>query len=244
MHKHFDKIADDYNEIWAFTPGYQAFMLNAIVDGLDFKTTDQFVDIGGGTGTYTHQIAEYKSLKPKPICVEPSAPMAQKAAENNALSVLCEDAEAFVKRDLVFDKVLFKEVTHHIEHRPVVWQGLYQHLNADGKVLIVTRPREVKIPFFAAAKQAFYDNQPDAQIWVDELTAAGFSVEMQLKKLAFSLSKEQWYKMLRKRFMSDLGKFSDIEIEAGILELQRTYPQQDWVPVEEQLILIVATKER
>jgi ubiquinone/menaquinone biosynthesis C-methylase UbiE len=242
MKNHFDDIAEVYNDVWAFTPGYQDFMRDAILKALVLQPADQLVDVGGGTGSYTHLIAQKAGLQSKPYCVEPSAPMAGVAAQNPNLQVLCEDANQFALREIHYDKLLFKEVVHHIQDRPSVWQGVYQQMNAEGRLLIVTRPRRVKLPFFEAAKQAFFNNQADAQVWIDELSLAGFKVEIQRATYEFTLDKPVWFKMLRNRFMSDLAPFSDAEIEAGILEVDSQYPNRSTVPVIEQLVLIVAHK--
>ncbi|BBP44427.1 class I SAM-dependent methyltransferase [Thiosulfativibrio zosterae] len=242
MKNHFDEIAEVYNDVWAFTPGYQDFMRDAILDALALQPADLLMDVGGGTGSYTLLIAQQAGLLSKPYCVEPSAPMAEVAAQNPQLQVLCEDANQFALRDCHYDKLLFKEVVHHIQDRPAVWQGVFNQLNSAGRLLIVTRPRRVKIPFFEAAKQAFYQNQSDAQVWADELSLAGFRVDIQQATYEFELDKPVWFKMLRNRFMSDLAPFSDAEIEAGILEIESQYPQRSTVPVIEQLVLIVAHK--
>ena len=242
MKNHFDDIAEVYNDVWAFTPGYQDFMRDAIVNTLALQPADQLVDIGGGTGSYTHLISQQAGLINKSYCVEPSPPMAEVAAQNPQLQVLCEDANQFAKRTIQYDKLLFKEVVHHIKDRPAVWQGVFKQLNLGGKLLIVTRPRKVALPFFEAAKQAFFNNQADAQVWADELSLAGFKVEIQRATYEFTLDKPVWFKMLRNRFMSDLAPFSDAEIEAGILEVDSQYPNRSTVPVIEQLVLIVAHK--
>ncbi|MBN2865418.1 MAG: methyltransferase domain-containing protein [Thiotrichales bacterium] len=243
MKNHFDDIAEDYNDIWAFTPGYQEFMRNAILEALVLQPNDQLVDVGGGTGSYTYLISQQAGLLNKPYCVEPSAPMAAVAAQNRQLKVCCEDANQFALRDIRYDKLLLKEVVHHIKDRPAVWQGVFKQLNDVGRMLIVTRPRKLNFPFFDAAKQAFYHNQADANIWADELSLAGFNVDIQYATYEFELDKPVWFNMLRNRFMSDLAPFSDADIEAGILQVDRQYPKRSTVPVVEQLVLIVADKK-
>jgi len=238
---HFDKIADIYNKVWYFSDQYQEWMLDHIMDRLEFNKEDVFVDIGGGTGKFTMLISTHAGLTKPPFCVEPSKEMCAKAEEEGGAQIICEDANGFVNRDMRYDKVLIKESIHHIHDRDHLWNGLYRQLQRDGKILIVTRPQNTPMPLFNAAKEVFFINQPPYAAFVDELNITGFSVEFSIDTYSFTLKKEVWNLMIRSRFLSDLTGFSHDEIENGIQEINSKF-LGDTIRIDDAIVFISAWK--
>jgi len=241
MGNHFDQIANVYDRIWHFSNNYKKWMLTHILEFLKFDVYDNFVDIGGGTGAYTKSICDKAHLVNFPYCVEPSLEMSNVAKINKDIKIFNEDANCFSKRALRYDKVLLKEVVHHIKNRDDLWFDLYDRLNEDGKILIITRPRKIKMPLFDAAKKVFFQNQPPYELFIDELEAVGFKVDVKFDSYFFDLSLETWSSMIRKRFMSNLGKFSCEEIEEGIEEIKSNI-KSNVINIEDDIIFITASK--
>lgn len=238
---HFDKIADVYNNVWHFSDQYKEWMLSHITSRLKLDKEDYFIDIGGGTGTFTKLVSAYAELSKTPLCVEPSREMCAKAEECGGVRIMCEDANEFVNRNMQYDKVLIKEAIHHVKDRGHLWSGLFTHLSVGGRILIVTRPQNIPMPLFKAAKEAFHRNQPPYDIFVDELKSKGFSVESNTDTYRFFLDKEIWYSMIRSRFMSDLAEFSDDEIESGIQEIDADF-QSETMGIDDTIVFISASK--
>lgn len=237
---HFDSIAKAFNRIWYFSDDYKDFMIKHIKYDLSLSNEDTLADIGGGTGTFTSRLANENHLK-NAYCVEPSEAMHQEASQLTNITAMCVDAHTFLSKKIFFNKILLKEVVHHIDERERFWKNLYATLPNEGKLLIITRPQNIAFPLFKAAKEAFAQNQPLHTIFELQLKACGFKVITTLRKHPFTLSKEIWYEMLRHRFMSDLGIFSDEEIEAGIRELEIIYPEKT-IDIIDNLIFITAVK--
>jgi hypothetical protein len=168
--------------------------------------------------------------------------MSNVAKKNSNLNIFNEDGNTFAERPLKYDKVLLKEVIHHIKDRKSLWKNLYTKINKNGRILIVTRPQKIKMPLFGAAKDAFYENQPPYETFTDELKRASFSVDVKIDSYCFFLDKAIWFNMLRKRFMSDLGKFTDEEIENGIKEIENSVINSNQIKIEDEVIFIVASK--
>ncbi|NOX15704.1 MAG: class I SAM-dependent methyltransferase [Epsilonproteobacteria bacterium] len=241
MGNHFDQIANVYDRIWHFSNNYKKWMLTYILEFLEFNVYDTFVDIGGGTGAYTKSISSKAHLLNTPFCIEPSVQMSNVAKINKDIKIFNEDGNSFCSRDLKYDKVLLKESVHYILDRKVFWSSLYDRLNDDGKILIVTRPQEIKMPLFNEAKKAFFQSQPPYKVFVDELKDAGFKVNVKFYSYHFDLNAEVWYSMIRKRFMSTLGKFSCEEIEEGIDEIRNSV-KSDVINIKDDIIFITASK--
>ncbi|HLD23508.1 MAG TPA: class I SAM-dependent methyltransferase [Sulfuricurvum sp.] len=238
---HFDTIADVFDRIWYFSDDYKDFVISHIHTDLALQSDDILVDIGGGTGSFTSRLADEAHLSCA-YCIEPSLAMCEEAAKLSNVTAVCSDAHTFLASHTPFTKMLFKEVIHHITEREVFWKTLYKALPYDGKILIITRPQSIAFPFFEAAKIEFGRNQPSQEALENELRVGGFSLTSYHRSHTFTLPKEDWYTMLRHRFMSDLGVFSDEEIEAGIEEIETAY-QEESIDIIDNLIFITATKK-
>lgn len=241
--EHYDLLANKYDEVWEFTEEYKKWVLGHILDKLRCNLEVKLVDIGGGTGMCTKKIATSMSLCNEPICVEPSRGMSEEAAKRGGMFVYNETAEAFTKRDKKYDRVLMKEMIHHVGDRPFVFSNIHRNLNKDGSLLVITRPQNVKMPFFDSLKKAFKEGQPDYVIFVEELEAAGFFVDVVKETHHIKISKSDWFDLLRSRFVSDLVEFLDEDIEIGISELEAKYTE-NVLMIEDELIFISAFKNK
>ncbi len=237
---HYDTIADLFNTVWHFSDEYKEFVHSHIMADLALTSTDTLVDIGGGTGIFTSRLAHEADLQCA-YCIEPSPAMCDEASKLDNIRAICTDASGFCTLNLPYTKLLLKEVIHHIRDREEFWKNIHHQLPPTGKLLIITRPQHIAFPFFDAAKEAFAANQPPHDVLVSELQKGGFSVETQCRSHTFTLPKQQWYLMLRHRFMSDLSHFSDQEIEEGIDEIEKKYPENH-LTIVDNLIFITATK--
>lgn len=221
MKEHYNSIAATFDKNWGFTPKYMNWMISKIVSLLELSTENIFVDIGAGTGLYTKAIQNKIKFKNKVIFVEPSFDMANIVRNNSNFLVFNETSEIFFNREISFDKILFKEVIHHIKDRKELWEKLYKNLNKEGAFLIITRPQNTKLPLFDKAKDKFRENQPNYMDLINEVKKDNFEIKTYKDDFVFQLDKEKWYQMIKDRFMSDLSEFSNEEIDEGIAELEK-----------------------
>lgn len=241
MNNHYKNIANNFNKVWKFSNNYKIWATEKIGYYLALTNDDIFVDIGGGTGTFTNMIVE-KYNPAKTYCVEPEEDMCKLARKYTSFETVCSDAFYFINNlKYNYSTMLFKEVIHHIDNRPTLWKDIYKSIDNNGKILIYTRPQNIKFPLFQKAKDVFHKNQPHYDLVVDELKNAGFNVEVSIESFTFELSKEEWYKMLKARFMSDLSIFTDEEIIDGIEELENKYHSNTYI-MEDEIIFITAYK--
>ncbi len=239
--KHYESIAEDFNKVWRFSDKYKTWAVDKIGYYLDLKNSDVFVDIGGGTGTFTNMIDNKFELK-KSYCVEPESKMCKLAKEYSNFEIICSDVFGFLD-DLqsAYNKILFKEVIHHIKDRKKLWHNIYHTIEDNGRILIYTRPRNNKFPLFQKAKKEFYKNQPSYSEMVLELEKSKFKTSVSLESFTFKLPKDEWYSMLKSRFMSDLSVFTDDEIIQGIDELEKENTSNQFI-IEDEIVFITAYK--
>ena len=241
MSKHYDDIAQEFDDNWMFSKEYRNWYTDKIINLLDIRPKDIMIDVGCGTGIFSKKIIDNSSLK-RIICVENSLSMCERAEEYEELDVIHSEAKIyFNKKNITFDKILFKEVIHHLTDRQNTFETIYQKISNNGKLLIATRPKKVEFPFFEKAHESFSVSQPDYILFKEELIAKGFNVEISLDKYKINLSKDKWNRMLRNRFMSNLSEFSDTEINNGILEISKKYSLDNYT-FYDNLVFIIASK--
>lgn len=240
MHHHYSTIAEDFDHLWQFAPTYESWLVKQIIEHLDLTTNDRLLDFGAGTGRFTDAIRQQTQVL-QATAVDPDADMCLQAAQKAHLAVIQADDRSLFTHWQDHNAVLLKEVIHHLHHRPTFWQQLYQHLPTDGRVLVVTRPQTTQLALFDAAKVAFSQHQPAAELLVAEISDAGFACQTMLSVFPFRITKARWFAMLTSRFMSDLSAFSNDEIAAGIEALDQKF-EGDFIDMQDNLLFILAKK--
>ena len=159
MSNHYDNIAQDFDDNWMFSNEYRNWYTEKIINFLDIKSNDIMIDIGCGTGIFSKKIIENSSLK-EIICIENSSSMCKKAQKYQELEVVHSDAETYFNiKNITFDKILFKEVIHHLKDRKKTFKTIYQKISKNGKLLIATRPKKVEFPFFEKAHKSWSNHK-------------------------------------------------------------------------------------
>ena len=241
MNNHYDNLAEDFDTNWMFSNEYRDWYTEKIINSLNIKLNDKVIDVGCGTGVFTKKIIDRSHLS-SIVCIENSLNMCKEASRNKQIEVINSDANTYFKQEgLNIDKVLFKEVIHHIDDIDTLFKNIYSNMSNNGKLLIVTRPKKVEFPFFEKAHISFSDSQPDISLFEKELLDNEFKVEVFLEKYEIILPKSKWNKMLENRFMSNLSDFNDSEINQGILEINQKYNTDEY-KFNDNLIFIVASK--
>ena len=242
MTNHYKNIAEEFNDVWEFSIDYKKWAVDKISKYLQLNKEDIFVDVGGGTGMFTDMIQQKNQMK-KAYCIEPEKSMCAIAEKYTSFKTICGDAFYFITTlKYPYSKILFKEVIHHINNRALLWKNIYNSVQPHGRILIYTRPQNIKFPLFNKAKDRFKQNQPAYELLVDELQACGFSVNINIESFTFKIPKEKWFHMLHSRFMSDLSSFTDQEIDEGISEIKKYYGNPEVYTLTDEIVFLSAYK--
>lgn len=86
-------------------------------------------------------------------------------------------------------------------------------------------------------------HQPPAALFMEAMERAGLRARLHRATFAAEMPKERWFAMVRSRFWSTFSKFSDAELEAGIVELEASHAGVDCVTFREELLLLVGEKQ-
>lgn len=225
---HYDRLADAYDENWAYSPEFIDWMTGRIIDRLGVEPDDRVADVGCGTGLYARGLAERAG---RVVCADPSAKMLERLpAEDGYLPVRASaeqlsDGEARLPYDR-FDAILVKEAIHHVDDGRVVIGGLAGLLADGGRLLVVMLPTRIEYPLFADALALFERLQPDPQDVAAYMRDAGLRAELSYESFPLSFTKSKYLAMVRSRYMSLLSNFTDERIARGIEEIDQRHPEQ------------------
>jgi ubiquinone/menaquinone biosynthesis C-methylase UbiE len=224
---HYERLADRYDENWAHSPEFIAWMTDAVLGRLNPRPGDRVADVGCGTGLFTRGLVEQAGHV---LCIDPSPKMLQQLPAEDGyvpLEASAEDLAAGRVR-LPFDQldaILVKEAIHHVEDSETVLVRLGGMLAPGGRVLVVMLPSTIEYPLFAQALELFEERQPDPQDMATALERIGLDVQLSYESFPLSFSKERYLTMVRNRYMSLLTAFDDAELERGIDEIEARHPE-------------------
>ncbi|MGH3281745.1 MAG: class I SAM-dependent methyltransferase [Trebonia sp.] len=224
---HYDRLAADYDQNWAYSPAYTGWMTRCILDRAALQPGQVVADIGCGTGLYSRGLAAAGGTV---ICADPSQAMLDQLPGDSALQPVRASAQDIAARRVTLpaeplDVIVIKEAIHHVpaSDRTAVLSGLAGLLSPVGRIVIVMLPARIRYPLFTAALQRFEHLQPDPVGIEAMLSASGLDTELTYDGYPLSFAKDRYLAMVRNRYMSLLASFTDAELEDGISEIRERY---------------------
>ncbi|MCG5213104.1 class I SAM-dependent methyltransferase [Streptosporangium sp. KLBMP 9127] len=223
---HYDRLADTYDENWAYSPEFIAWMTSGILARLKLARADRVLDVGCGTGLYSCGLAEQADVV---VCTDPSSGMLAQLPNDERLLPVHAGAEDLTQGRVRlphdgYDAILLKEVVHHLPDPSQVLSDLSGLLRPGGRILVVMLPMSIGYPLFDAALRLFQERQPDPQAIATALTDAGLNADLTYEEFPLAFTVERYARMVRSRYMSLLSSFDDAQIEEGIAEIRRRHP--------------------
>lgn len=248
---HYAAAAAAYEEAFFYRAGpYQDWLLSTVLDTLRLSPEHVLVDVGGGTGSFTAELAAKAGLQHPCLCVDNSADMLRLASSRPGVVPLLSDALSFSRRrpapGELLDRLLLKEVVHHVplDDIAALYRGLAEQLSQGGLVLTVTRPQEVGYPLWPAARDVWRANQPAATEYLSAMEAAGLEVSAASAFYDAEVPKKLWLDMVRARFWSTFSAehFTDAQLAEGLAELEEEFKGRETVDFREELLMLVGKR--
>ncbi|MGP3949595.1 class I SAM-dependent methyltransferase [Streptomyces sp. 7N604] len=232
VHRHYERLADTYDDNWAYNPDYLWWMAARIAEALEIEPSDRIADIGCGTGLFAREVANLVNPQLPLQCVDPSAAMLKQLDPSEGLWPIQASAEDLAQRRVQLphaplDAAWMKEAVHHVADKGATLAGLAEQLAPGGRLLIVMLPATIEYPLFSEALKRYEALQPNPADIAQHLTSAGLRTSLTYVEHQLTLNTERYLAMVRARYMSLLSLFSDAEIEAGIEEIRRRHPEPE-----------------
>lgn len=239
---HYKNLSENYDDYLLYSPTFIRTLTQKMIQMLDLKQDDVFVDLGGGTGMYTKDILEQVLLKKSAILVDPFAEMLSQAKSHPKIECKQFDGLAFSTLEGKYDKILMKEAVHHVQDKDLLFHNLFERLSPGGRLLLVHVPPELDYPLFKKALERVRNWHADPEDLNQTLKDAGFQVKHEYLKYRHSIPKEKYINMVRTGYMTVLSSFSDEEIEEGIEEMEIKLVGKEILEFEDHFDFIVAWK--
>jgi hypothetical protein len=159
---------------------------------------------------------------------------------------MCINANDFSRispEEMNYSHLLMKEMIHHIDISILsnVFSGIYQQLNKDGRVVIISRPVETNYPFFERIHHFWKLTQTPYENVVLSMKESGFDVSIEITTLPVTLEKAEWLSFIKNKTWSVFSMCSEQEMIDGLSILDAEL--EDNISFNEKLIFIVGHKK-
>lgn len=241
---HYKNLSKNYDDLWEYSKDFIEFISGNISKYLELKSTDIFLDLGCGTGLFTKEIYNQISFEKPVICSDISKDMLSYFPDSKKYKCISMDAVEFSFQPFSFDKILIKEMIHHLNEKQqeTLIDNLFDRLNNGGKFLLILLPLTLEYPLFKTALDKHKELQPDYMILANLFEEAGFQTEINMVKYPLNLSKSKYFQMVKNRYMSLLSSFTDLEIEKGLNEMEEKYININNLAFNDVFVFITGTK--
>lgn len=240
--KHYNKLAEQYDDIWEYSPQFVSWMTDEIQSRLAVTHNNSIVDLGGGTGIYSHSLAERLMPKTPILCVDPSEGMISQLSRTTWVTPELAEANQFLKSDYSFDRVFMKEVIHHITDKTQFFNLLYKKLPVSGVFILILLPPTIEYPLFKSALKLYEKLQPDYHDLEQNLANTGFTTVSTQSSFLLKIRKQRYFEMIHTRYMSLLSEFTDDELAHGLEELAEQYENESDLIFNDTFAFLVAVK--
>jgi len=155
---------------------------------------------------------------------------------------LSSTAETFsASKGLKYTHILLKEMVHHCADHDKLFKGIFEQLEPDGKMVVVTRPVETDYPFFPRLREIWSKSQPPIELFEKSVRNAGFSHQATKEHAyEFTVDKDDIVSWIRSRCWSEFSSLTQTEMDIGCDHLIRTMSQT--ITFSDRTLHLIATK--
>jgi 2-polyprenyl-3-methyl-5-hydroxy-6-metoxy-1,4-benzoquinol methylase len=251
---HYQNVVNVYNDDFLFflKPYYEEWVMNYLNKLFAFNLFSlpiRIVDLGCGNGCFVNKfISHIQSMNNIEECIgiDPYIEWLNVAHEqSNITKTICINANDFSKmpsNEMNYSHLLMKEMIHHVDNNtlPNIFLGIYEQLNNNGRVVIITRPTETNYPFFERIHHLWKLTQTPYENVVLCMKEVGFDVIVEIATLPVTVKKEEWISFIKNKTWSVFSMCSEQELNDGLYMLQTEL--EDNINFNETLIFIVGHK--
>jgi len=228
------------NKTWLSSKNYIESFNKFLIQNTKLNSRSEILDIGCGRGKITGNLATKIKLINKPIGLD---------VENNkdkSKKIIFKKIDAITylsKTKKTFDLILIKQTIHLLKKNQILrlLSLCKNRLNSNGKIIILSLdPSKNEIPTFSLMKKKLEESlKRDKKIF--ELITKTYP-KIIIKNFIFKvgITKNEYLKMIKKRYISTLLSFSDKQIKVGLNEINLKYKNE--LNFKDRLICLILKK--
>ena len=200
----------------------------------------KILDIGCGRGKIMGSLSSKLKLINKPVGLDIES---HKDFDKRNIFKKTNAIKYLMNNKKKFDLILIKQTIHLFNLKDIkkILTYSYSSLNIGGTVLILTLDtKDNEIPTFSLMKQKLKQSfKRDSLIWKKLLQ---LNIKKNVTKFNFkvNIKKNIYLKMIKRRYISTLLKFSSVEISSGINEINLKYKKN--ILFNDKLKCLIFTK--
>ena len=214
------------NKTWLSSKNYIKSFNKFLIQNTKLNSRSEILDIGCGRGKITGNLATKIKLINKPIGLD---------VENNkdkSKKIIFKKIDAITylsKTKKTFDLILIKQTIHLLKKNQILrlLSLCKNRLNSNGKIIILSLdPSKNEIPTFSLMKKKLEESlKRDKKIF--ELITKTYP-KIIIKNFIFKvgITKNEYLKMIKKRYISTLLSFNDKQIKVGLNEINLKYKNE------------------
>lgn len=251
---HYQNAVNVYEDncLFFLQSSYEKWVMNCLNKLFAFQLYSlpiRMVDLGCGNGCFTNKfVSHITPMNNIETCigVEPYMEWLNVALkQHNITKTICINANDFTTmspQQMNYSHLLMKEMVHHIDNStlPSVFCGIYEQLDNNGRVVIITRPVETNYPFFERIHHLWKLTQTPYENVVSSMREVGFDVSVEIATLPVTLQKQEWLSFIKNKTWSVFSMCSEQEMNDGLSALHTEL--EDRITFDETLIFIVGHK--
>ena len=214
------------NKTWLSSKNYIESFNKFLIQNTKLNSRSEILDIGCGRGKITGNLATKIKLINKPIGLD---------VENNkdkSKKIIFKKIDAITylsKNKKTFDLILIKQTIHLLKKNQILrlLSLCKNRLNSNGKIIILSLdPSKNEIPTFSLMKKKLEESlKRDKKIF--KLITKTYP-KIIIKNFIFKVGiiKNEYLKMIKKRYISTLLSFNDKQIKVGLNEINLKYKNE------------------
>ena len=228
------------NKTWLSSKSYIQLFNKFITKQHQLNRYSKILDIGCGRGKIAGNLVTKFNLINKPIGLD---------VENNkdkSKKIIFKKIDAITylsKTKITFDLILIKQTIHLLKKNQILRLLSFckNKLNSNGKIIILSLdPSKNEIPTFSLMKKKLEESlKRDKKIF--ELITKTYP-KIIIKNFIFKvgITKNEYLKMIKKRYISTLLSFNDKQIKVGLNEINLKYKNE--LNFKDRLICLILKK--
>lgn len=212
---------------WISSKEYIDYTAQSLSENLKINTASRILDIGCGRGNIANALAKLNRLN-YPIDAVDISDSILEAESTNTVRFYHSDVKTFLdnKRNYLYDGIIMKQMFHLIPYdvrQPLLYK-LKKCLKKEGRIVVLLMSPTLTIPMFQSGKDTFHQEIFPLGELLDLAVMCGFKTLVTPFSFKVTMSKFDYFELLKQRFMSNLRNLSDAEIKQGIIELDDLLP--------------------